>query len=208
MSRRSSDETLITTSVRRPVALLLAFVLGGTLFGAAVAHIPAPSEPTLFWIGNFSAPWAVLPFLAGRGQRSWIWAVAAGVSADIACVVGFYAGFITADPGRLGLPPSTPSLQLVTAGMALWLNFIAPWLALALMTGAGYGLLGWWWGRSRPLIAGLAVMAPFIAEPLAWRIYRGFFPGPYVLWLVELVAGVIILAWTLRRIRPAGQQRL
>src|SRR2546430_7216602 len=105
----------------RRLPLLLTFAIGGALFGAAVSHIPSPDDPALFWIGNFSAPWAVLPFLTGRAQRSWTWAAGAGLVADVACVAGFYAGFITADPNRLGLPASTPELDLVVTGVAQWL---------------------------------------------------------------------------------------
>jgi len=194
--------------VRRPLALLLTFGAGGALFGAAISHIPAPEDPALFWIGNFSAPWAVLPFLTGRAQRSWSWAAAAGLAADVACVAGFYAGFITAAPGRLGMPASTPTLELVITGLADWLGFIAPWVLLATATGLGYGLLGWWWRWSRSLVAGVAVVAPFIVEPLAWRLYRGFLPGPFYVWLVELAVGAGALVWMIRRLRLPARQRL
>jgi hypothetical protein len=73
----------------RRLTLLALFAIGGACFGFAVSHIPSPRDAAIFWIGNFSAPWAVLPFLTGRFQRSWIWAAAAGVVADVACVAGF-----------------------------------------------------------------------------------------------------------------------
>src|SRR2546430_3209347 len=104
----------------RRLPLLLTFAIGGALFGAAVSHIPAPDDPALFWIGNFSAPWAVLPFLTGRAQRSWRWAAAAGLVADVACVAGFYGGFLTADPHPLRVPPSPPGTQPVITGLAGW----------------------------------------------------------------------------------------
>src|SRR5256885_13205710 len=98
----------------RAAALLVGFAVGGALFGAAISHIPSPEDPALFWIGNFSAPWAVLPFLTGRAQGSWSWAAAAGLAADVACVAGFYACFITADASRLGMPASTPTVELAS----------------------------------------------------------------------------------------------
>lgn len=205
---RRRHPTDIVPGVRRPLALLLTFGAGGALFGAAISHIPAPEDPALFWIGNFSAPWAVLPFLTGRAQRSWSWAAAAGLAADVACVAGFYAGFITAAPGRLGMPASTPTLELVITGLADWLGFIAPWVVLATATGLGYGLIGWWWRWSRSLVAGVAVVAPFIVEPLAWRLYRGFLPGPLYVWLVELAVGAGALVWMISRLRLPARQRL
>jgi hypothetical protein len=88
-------------SVQRRFVILIASSLGAGLFGAAVSAIPYPSSTTLFWVGNFSAPWAVLPFIAGWAQRSWKTAALAGLLADLACVVGFYANFLTLDPRQL-----------------------------------------------------------------------------------------------------------
>ena len=194
--------------IRRPLALLLCFGLCGALFGIAVSHIPSPEDPALFWVGNFSAPWALLPFLTGRAQRSWSWAAAAGLVADVACVAGFYGGFITADPGRLGLPASTPAVELAVTGAERWITFIAPWVVLAVATGLAYGALGFWWRKSRSLVAGIAVVVPFIAEPLLWRLYRGFLPGPTYLWLVELALGAAALVWVRRRLNLGARQSL
>jgi len=192
----------------RRLALLLGFAAGGFLFGNLASRIPSPNDPALFWIGNFSAPWALLPFLTGRAQRSWPWAAAAGVLADIACVAGFYAQFVTADVGRLGLPGGTPQIELVSIGVVRWLAFIAPWVALATATGLAYGVLGQVWRQSRSALALVAVVAPFVAEPLAWRIYRGFLPGPAYIWVVELAVGVAVLGWMVSRRRLPARQSL
>jgi len=125
--------------IRRPLALLLCFGLCGALFGIAVSHIPSPEDPALFWVGNFSAPWAVV---------------------------------------------------------------------LAVATGLAYGALGFWWRKSRSLVAGIAVVVPFIAEPLLWRLYRGFLPGPTYLWLVELALGAAALVWVRRRLNLGARQSL
>ena len=192
----------------RRLALLLGFVGGGFVFGNLVSRIPSPEDPALFWIGNFSAPWALLPFVTGRAQRSWSWAAAAGLLADIACVAGFYAQFVTADAGRLGLPADAPQIELVTTGVVRWLVFIAPWVGLATATGLAYGLLGWLWRRSRSMVAVVAVVAPFVAEPLAWRLYRGFLPGPAYVWLLELAVGGLVLGWMVARMRLSARQTL
>ena len=188
----------------RRLPLLLTFAIGGALFGAAVSHIPSPDDPALFWIGNFSAPWVMLPFLSGRAQRSWLWAAGAGLVADVACVIGFYAAFLTMDPARLGMPSSAGVADRLLTGISNWATFIAPWVVLAMATGLVYGLLGCWWGRSRSLVAAAAVVAPFAAEPWLWRMYRGFLPGPGSLWLGEIAVGLVVVAWLLReRSRPA-----
>jgi hypothetical protein len=48
-------------------ALLIA--LGAALFGYATARLPATDVPSAFWIGNFSAPWAVLAFIVGWSRK-------------------------------------------------------------------------------------------------------------------------------------------
>jgi hypothetical protein len=181
--------------VRRGVLGLTGLAAAGAVLGAALAHIPAPSDPSSFWIANYSAPWALLPFLAGRTQRTWRWALAAGVLLDVGCVLGFYSGFLTADAGRLGAAPETPPAELLVAGLVHWAVFTAPWVVLATATGAAYGLLGRAWARSRAAVACLAVISPFLAEPLLWRLYRGYLPGPLVVWVLEAAFGALLTVW-------------
>ena len=134
-------------AMRRPWVLLVSSALAGLLLGRLMSSLPAPSDVGTFWVGNFSSPWAVLAFLAGWSQRSRIWASAAGVAAEVACVAGFYAKLLFVDPDRLGLPRSTAPLTLIGTGVSQWLWFIAPWVAVAIGAGVAYGLLGRWVGR-------------------------------------------------------------
>ena len=180
---------------RRNFVLLGAFVIGGALFGFAVSSIPSPSDPTVFWVGNFSSPWAVLAFLAGWSQRSWLWAACAGAVADIACVVGFYCRFLTLDPSAFGLARSTDVMTVALTSASHWIEFVSPWVGIALAAGLIYGSLGRWWGRSRSFVAGAAVAVPFIAEPWLWPLYVGFYKGPTVLWAAEIAVGLLVLAW-------------
>jgi hypothetical protein len=180
---------------RRKFVLLGAFALGGALFGFSVSSIPSPSDPTMFWVGNFSSPWALLAFLAGWSQRSWLWAACAGALADIACVVGFYFRFLTLDPDAFGLPRSTDVMTVALTSAGHWIVFVSPWIGLAVGAGLIYGSLGRWWGRSRSLVAGAAVAVPFVAEPLLWPIYDGFYKGPTFVWIAEAVVGLLVLSW-------------
>ena len=183
--------------MRRPWMLLVSSALAGLLLGRLMSSLPAPSDVGTFWLGNFSSPWAVLAFLAGWSQRSRIWAAAAGVAAEVACVAGFYVKLLFVDPDHLGLPPSTAPLALIGTGVSQWLWFIAPWVAVAIGAGVVYGLLGTWWRESRSIVAGVAIALPFIVEPAAWRVYIGFGQGPLVLWLVEVAVGIAILGWVI-----------
>jgi hypothetical protein len=183
--------------------LLLALsALAGVVLGSFMTSLPAPSDVGTFWVGNFSAPWAVLAFGAGWAQRSTLWAGTGGVSAEVACVAGFYAKFLVFDAARLGLPRSAPPLTLVETGLSQWLWFIAPWVAVAIGAGVIYGLLGRRWGESRSMVAGVAIALPFTVEPLAWRVYVGFGQGPIVVWLVEISVGFALLGWVLVARRP------
>jgi hypothetical protein len=174
------------------------------LLGRLMSSLPAPSDVGTFWVGNFSSPWAVLAFVAGWSQRSRIWATAAGVAAEVACVAGFYVKLLFIDPDPLGLPHSTDGLTLIATGVSQWLWFIGPWVAVAIGAGVVYGLLGRWWGESRSLVAGVAIALPFIVEPAAWRVYVGFGQGPLVLWLAEVAIGIAILGWVIAERWPRG----
>src|ERR1035437_5306246 len=83
--------------VRSRIFAALLITLGAALFGYLMARLPAPDVPSAFWIGNLSAPCAVLAFLAGWSQRRPAPAMLAAVLAEVACVVGFYdlPGFLT-----------------------------------------------------------------------------------------------------------------
>jgi hypothetical protein len=186
--------------MRRPWILLVLCALAGLLLGVLMSSLPAPSDVGTFWVGNFSSPWAVLAFLAGWGQKSRIRAAVAGVAAEVACVVGFYGQFLVGavvDPRRLGFVDSTDALTLIRTAVSQWLWFIAPWVVVAIGAGVVYGLLGRWWGKSRSIVAGVALALPFIVEPAAWRVYVGFGQGPLVLWLVEVAVGIAILGWVI-----------
>jgi hypothetical protein len=190
----------------RSLLLLALSALAGVLLGSFMTSLPAPSDVGTFWVGNFSAPWAVLAFGAGWTQRSRLWAGIGGVGAEVACVAGFYAKFLVFDPDRLGLPRSTAPLTLVETGLSQWLWFIAPWVAVAIGAGVIYGLLGRWWGQSRSIVAGVAIALPFTVEPLAWRVYVGFGQGPLVVWLVEIAVGIALLGWVLLTRRPLTER--
>ena len=177
----------------RPLSRLLLFATAGALFGRAISIIPSPEVHDVFWVANLSSPWLLLPFLAGFGQRSYRWGAITGVAADVSCVLGFYAGFLSLDPLRYGLQASAPLLQVAFASLGNWLVFIAPWVGAAVTAGLLYGLLGCWWGRTRSILPAAMVATPFILEPIAWRLREGFFPRPAMLWVVEAMLGVLTL---------------
>jgi hypothetical protein len=187
--------------------LLVLSALAGALLGLFMSSLPAPSDVGTFWVGNFSAPWAILAFGAGWAQRSRLWAAIGGVAAEVAIVVGFYGQFLVgdfADPRKLLGPAPYPGLlPFIETALSQWLwGPIAPWLVPAIGAGVLYGLLGRWWGQTRPIVAGVAIALPFFVEPVAWRVYDGFGKGPLVVWLVEIAVGITVLGWVLMARKP------
>jgi hypothetical protein len=186
-----------------PGVRLLLCGLAGAAFGRAISSIPAPDAQDVFWVANLSSPWLALSFLAGHIQRSARWAGAGGILADVSCVLGFYGGFLTLDPGRLGLSSSTPVVQVGAVSFGHWLVFIAPWVAFAIAAGGIYGVAGYWWGRARSLLPVAMVTIPFMIEPLLWRIRLGFLQRPIALWVIEASFGLLAFAAMTRLTRPS-----
>ncbi len=174
---------------------LVGWAVAGGGFGFAMSSIPAPPESGIFWVGNFSSPWAVIAFLCGWSLRSRGVAAVAGAVTLVACVAGFYAQFLFVGAARLGLPDATPWLTVAATGVTRWLVFVAPWMLVAVPAGAVYGLLGRQWGKSRSIICGVAIALALIAEPAAWWAYTGLVKGPVALWVVEIALGLALLAW-------------
>ena len=179
----------------------LTWVVIGLVFGTGMSLIPSPRSPHVFWIGNLCAPWLVVTFFAGRSRRTPGGALVAGLLAEVACVIGFYAPFLFLGPASMGLPRNTPLLQYVVPDLRAWLHFIAFWIVIAVASGAIYGLLGQWWKRSAPAAAALAVGVPFLAEPGLWTLKDREFRGPVTLWLLEAGVGLALTTLLIRR-RP------
>jgi hypothetical protein len=196
--------------MRRSWVLWFLSVLAGALLGVFMSSLPRPSDTATFYIGNFSAPWAVLAFGVGWAQRSKLSAVLVGVAAEVACLVGFYGQSLVGDfqdPRRLlGGDPYPGLLQFTETVVTRWLSYyIGPWFVMAIGAGVVYGLLGRRWGQSRSIVAGVALALPFFAEPFVWNMFGPI--GPLAVWAVEIAAGTAVLGWVLlARRRLAGHQ--
>lgn len=175
-------------------------------FGAAMAAIKGNDAGLRDAIGNASAPWLLLPFLAGactssgaalagRGaarteesRRASTGAVT-GLGATLAALAGFY--FTNSFVLDLGPHPWLTDLALTMRGGVFWAE-------RALISGPLFGALGAWWARSRSLVAAGAIAAAFVLEPAAWWLYGRYLgggaaypvPGYPALWLTEIGLGV------------------
>ena len=186
--------------------LLVLSALAGALFGVFMSSLPPSFDSGTFWIGNLAAPWAVLAFGAGWAQRSRLWAAIGGVAAEVAIVAGFYVSALVdpvIDPWAHFAAPYPGLLTSVGTGLSDWLWCVSTWAIPAIAAGVVYGLLGRWWGQSRPIVAGIAIALPFFAEPVWWRVFEGYpLEGSLVLWLLEIAVGITLLRWALVVRRP------
>ena len=172
------------------------------LFGAASAWIKGNDAGLRDAIGNASAPWLLLPFLAGAACRSRgpAGAALAGLAATLAALAGFY--FADSFVLDLGPHPWLVDLSLTMRGAVFWAE-------RAVVTGPVFGALGFWWRRHRSLLAAGLVAAAFVLEPAAWWLYGGYLgggaaypvPGYPALWLTEIAVGAAGLALLSRQAR-------
>ena len=172
-------------------------------FGMALAWLKGNGGGLRDAVGNVSAVWLLLPFLAGAaaGSRRLPAGAVAGLAATLAALVGFYVAesFVL----DLGPHPWPTDLSLTMAAIRRYAEG-------ALLTGPVFGALGFWWRQRRSLAAAGLLAAAFVFEPAAWWLYGQHIgggaaypvPGYPALWLTEVavgVAGFALLAAVARR---------
>jgi hypothetical protein len=169
------------------------YLLGAVVFGVLMAVVKGQDVGVRDAVGNTSAPWVVLPFLAGsRCRRVWTGA-AVGVAVTLASLIGFYAA--EAAVLDLGAHPWWVDLRL-TLGSG---HMYEEW---GIFAGVLFGALGAWSFR----LGLAAVGAAFLCEPaIVWLATRsGYWGGAGALqyawlWLAEIALGLAAIALVLRR---------
>ena len=170
----------------------LALIIGlAAVFGIAAAWIKGNDVGLRDAIGNVSAVWLFLPFLAGAaaGCRRVITGALCGLAATLAALLGFY--FAESFVLDLGPHPWLTDLSL-TMGTVVY------YAERALLTGPIFGALGFWWQQRRSLVAAGILAGSFVLEPAAWWLYGmhigggAAYPVPDypALWLAEIAIGI------------------
>ena len=115
-------------------------------------------------LGNVSAPWLLLPFLAAAtaDRRRLFLGAATGTAASLVALIAFYSA--ESRLLDLGAHPWLVDLKLaVIAGQI--------YLTAALISGPIFGALGAVWNRRRSPFVGLTVGGTFVLEPVAvWLV--------------------------------------
>lgn len=120
-------------------------------------------------VSKMSAPWLVVPFLAGAWQGSRLRAATLGLAATWLAVLAYVVMIVSPMEG-VHLTPRTFAFSLASQ----W-----PWFAGGLITGPLYGWLGHVWRTRRSALAALLAALPVLLEPAAlWLSSRVGLGGP------------------------------
>jgi len=182
------------SAARKTAALLLA----GVAFGVLVAVVKGQDPGVRDALGNTSAPWIVLPFIAGACFARARSAALAGLTVTLASLLTFYVA--EAAILDLGPHPWWVDLRLTAASV----NIYERW---GIFSGLLYGTLGWLWAY-RSKAAGAALGLAFAAEPLIVLVVQraGIWNAQILdygwLWASEIVLGLTAIALTLAAPRP------
>lgn len=180
----------MTPTYRRIASLIPLVVLLSAAFGCAESVLWSSSERT-YWVGNMSALWLALAFVAGRWTPHPAWAAVVGWLATVAALAGFYAFQVMHSSG------SWMVLQHV-----VW-----KYGAGGALAGPLFGWLGHRWRTRRSWYAAAAVVAAFALEPTAWRMYLGFTPSNYSAFSRERIAAVVIGFWFAGQLARLARRR-
>jgi uncharacterized membrane protein (UPF0136 family) len=173
------------------MSYVLAALLG-LVFGTADQYLG-----TLGWLGPWtstaaqvSAPWLVLPFLIGTTERRSRRAMALGLVATVAALLGYFA--MTYSPMEI----HPWSLGRFASGMGAVASsgYNPAYLLGGIVFGPLFGWLGQRWRVRRAWFSAVAVAGVLCLEPLA-RLATGQIPyQAHAVWVVEVAIGTIAAA--------------
>jgi hypothetical protein len=178
-----------------PARKLAMLLLGSVGFGVIMAVIKGQDVGVRDALGNMSAPWAVVPFLAATRYPSVWRAALVGIATTLASLLGFYA----AEAAILNLGPHPWYVDLrLTMGSV---NMYERW---GVVSGVLYGALGGLWATRRSVLAAAAVGVAFVCEPVIVLVVQragiwgggGLLDYPW-LWISEILIGVGAIAYGL-----------
>jgi hypothetical protein len=179
----------------------------GLAFGAGTQYLGSLTAGSLLWtwswsVSGMSAPWLVLPFVAGMTQKDARRATLLGLVVTLAALAGYFA--MSHSPME-GVPIEDFPRRVLTMVRT---GYNPAWIAGAIVTGPLYGFLGQRWRVARSWISAALVACALCFEPLARGVIGMLSPHPLV-WWGEVAIGVVVavtfayLIVTSRRARQA-----
>jgi MFS family permease len=173
--------------------------LAGLAFGAADQYLGNFSSLGAWAasVSGLSAPWLILPFLAGSTQDRRRRAMVVGLVVTLGALIGYVA--MTYSPLE-----NVPVSRFGSGVLAMVRSGQNPlWFAGGIVMGPVFGFLGHRWRTERSRLSAALVVATLLLEPAA-RVIAGMRSRPAIVWEVELVVGALAAAWfASRRERPA-----
>jgi len=167
------------------VAYVVAIV-AGLVFGAVDQFLGTLHFGPWGWtVSGMSAPWLILPFLAGMTQERRRRAMGLGLVATMAALAGYFA--MSHSPME-GVPIDRFWGRVVTMVST---GYNPLWIVGGILTGPLYGFLGHRWRVARSWISAALVTSALCLEPLARKV-AGMLSGPPLVWGAEVVLGTVV----------------
>jgi len=167
----------------------LVAVILGLAFGAGDQYLG-----TMLWLGPWtataaqvSAPWLLLPFVAGMTQERARRAAVLGLVVTVSALFGYFA--MTYSPMEV----HPWSLGRFTQGMVAvtTTGYNPAYILVGLVTGPLFGLLGQRWRVRRSWVSAVIVAGALCLEPVA-RWVSGQLMPPAPVWTIEVVSGAVV----------------
>ncbi|HEX3326213.1 MAG TPA: hypothetical protein VHV50_04380 [Actinomycetota bacterium] len=162
-------------------------VVGGFAFGAADQYLGSRIAFGAWaaTVSQMSAPWLVLPFIAGMTQERARRAMAVGLLVTAGALIGYFV--TTCSPIE-----AVPMVRFSSCVPNVAFTGYNPlWIAGGMLFGPLYGLLGHRWRVARSWIGPALVAGTLCLEPLA-RVVAGLLSPPTVVWRAEIVLGFVV----------------
>jgi hypothetical protein len=167
------------------VAYVIAFV-AGLVFGAVDQYLGTIRFGSWAWtVSGMSAPWLVLPFVAGMTQIRPRRAMGLGLVATLAALAGYFA--MTYSPME-GVPADRFFGGFVTIART---GYNPLWIVGGMVAGPLYGFLGHRWGVVRAWTSAALVTVALCLEPLGRSLAGRLSPQPIV-WGIEVAVGLVV----------------